>query len=121
VRVSPGKIRSRRSSSAISVSTSTAESWPEVPGGHDARNAVTISSSPSPVAHLVDHVFPPLPVRQWVLSLPKRLRCFLQRESASVNAVPHIFLRSVEAARRVHGPGAGPPGAAWVRAPRLAR
>ena len=21
-------------------------------------------------AHLVDHVFPPLPVRQWVLSLP---------------------------------------------------
>jgi hypothetical protein len=27
-------------------------------------------------AHLVDHVFPPLPVRQWVLSLPKRLRYF---------------------------------------------
>lgn len=25
-------------------------------------------------AHLVDHVFPPLPVRQWVLSVPKRLR-----------------------------------------------
>ncbi len=25
-------------------------------------------------AHLVDHVFPPMPVRQWVLSLPKRLR-----------------------------------------------
>ena len=28
-------------------------------------------------AHLVDHVFPPLPVRQWVLSVPKRIRPFL--------------------------------------------
>jgi hypothetical protein len=28
-------------------------------------------------AHLADHVFPPLPVRQWVLSVPKRLRYFL--------------------------------------------
>ena len=27
-------------------------------------------------AHLVDQVFPPLPVRQWVLSVPKRLRYF---------------------------------------------
>ncbi len=26
-------------------------------------------------AHLVDHVIPPLPVRQWVLSVPKRRRC----------------------------------------------
>lgn len=25
-------------------------------------------------AHLTDHVFPRLPVRQWVLSVPKRLR-----------------------------------------------
>ena len=28
-------------------------------------------------AHLSDHVFPRLPVRQWVLSVPKRLRYFL--------------------------------------------
>ena len=28
-------------------------------------------------AHLVDHVLPPLPVRQWVLSVPKRIRPFL--------------------------------------------
>ena len=28
-------------------------------------------------AHLVDHVIPPVPVRQWVISVPKRLRCFL--------------------------------------------
>jgi len=30
--------------------------------------------------HLVDHVFPPLPVRQWVLAVPKRLRYFLLRD-----------------------------------------
>jgi hypothetical protein len=28
-------------------------------------------------AHLTDHVLPPLPVRQWVLAVPKRLRYFL--------------------------------------------
>jgi hypothetical protein len=28
-------------------------------------------------AHLVDHVFPDVPVRQWVLSLPGRLRYHL--------------------------------------------
>ena len=28
-------------------------------------------------AHLVDHVFPEVPVRQWVLSLPNRLRYVL--------------------------------------------
>jgi len=33
-------------------------------------------------AHLVDHVFPPLPVRQWVLAVPKRLRYFLQPDAA---------------------------------------
>jgi len=32
-------------------------------------------------AHLVDQVFPPLPVRQWVLAVPKRLRYFLQRDA----------------------------------------
>jgi len=35
-------------------------------------------------AHLVDHVFPELPVRQWVLSIPKRLRYFLQREPGGI-------------------------------------
>jgi len=49
-------------------------------------------------AHLVDHVFPPLPVRQWVLSVPKRLRWYLEREpGGAVTAVLHIFLRVVEA------------------------
>jgi len=59
-------------------------------------------------AHLLDHVFPPLPVRQCVLSVPKRLRDFLQREPAPVNAVLHSFQRSIDAALRAHSPGAGP-------------
>ena len=38
----------------------------------------------------------------------KRLCYFLQRESAAVNAVLHIFLHIVEATLRAHSPGAGP-------------
>jgi hypothetical protein len=33
-------------------------------------------------AHLVDHVFPQVPVRQWVLSLPKRLRSTMSPRSS---------------------------------------
>jgi hypothetical protein len=51
-------------------------------------------------AHLVDQVFPPLPVRQWVLSVPKRLRHFLQRDSEALGAVLHILLRVIEARLR---------------------
>lgn len=47
-------------------------------------------------AHLADHVFPSLPVRQWVLSVPKRLRYFLQTDIALQGAVLRIFLRGVE-------------------------
>jgi len=57
-------------------------------------------------AHLVDHVFPPLPVRQWVLSVPKRLRYFLEREPVAASAVRHILLRVVEAHVRKNCPGA---------------
>jgi hypothetical protein len=32
-------------------------------------------------AHLTDHVPPPLPLRQWVFSLPKRIRPFLPHGS----------------------------------------
>jgi len=59
-------------------------------------------------AHLVDHVFPPLPVRQWVLSVPKRLRYFLERKPAAASAVLHILLRVVEAHLRKRSPGASP-------------
>jgi hypothetical protein len=33
-------------------------------------------------AHLNDHVLPPLPIRQWVLSVPKRIRPFFHHDPA---------------------------------------
>ena len=35
--------------------------------------------------------FPRLPVRQWVLSVPKRLRYFMQRDGPVLNMVLRIF------------------------------
>ncbi|MEI6258136.1 MAG: transposase [Planctomycetota bacterium] len=47
-------------------------------------------------AHLVDHVIPPVPVRQWVISVPKRLRCFLADRPAAVRTLTKIFLAEIE-------------------------
>ena len=41
-----------------------------------------------------------------MLSVPKRLRYFLEREPVAVTVVPHIFLRVVEAHLRKSCPGA---------------
>jgi len=41
-------------------------------------------------AHLVDHVIPPVPVRQWVISLPKRLRRFLADRPPAVAALTGV-------------------------------
>ena len=57
-------------------------------------------------AHLTDHVFPRLPARQWVLSVPKRLRYYLQRDKGALNAALRIFLRVVRASLHAHCPGA---------------
>jgi hypothetical protein len=59
-------------------------------------------------AHLLDHVLPPLPVRQWVLSLPKRLRYCLQNDREALNSALRIFLDEIERHLRAHSPGAGP-------------
>jgi hypothetical protein len=47
-------------------------------------------------AHLVDHVLPPVPVRQWVISVPKRLRGFLGDRPKAVAAVTRILLDEIE-------------------------
>ena len=47
-------------------------------------------------AQLVDHVIPPVPVRQWVISVPKRLRGFLADRPRSVAALTKIFLDEIE-------------------------
>lgn len=55
-------------------------------------------------AHLTDHVFPRLPVRQWVLSVPKRLRYFMQRDSVVLGMVLRIFLRVIEQTLQANSP-----------------
>lgn len=57
-------------------------------------------------AHMVDNVFPRLPVRQWVLSFPKRLRYFLERDAKLAGRVLQLFLRAVEAKLRTASPDA---------------
>ncbi len=47
-----------------------------------------------------------LPVRQWVLSVPKRLRYFMQRDGVVLNMVLRIFLRVIEQSLCAHCPGA---------------
>lgn len=56
-------------------------------------------------AHLTDHVFPRLPVRQWVLSVPKRLRYFMQRDWVVLNMVQRIFLRVIARSLQSNSPG----------------
>ena len=43
-------------------------------------------------AHLAYHVIPPVPVRQWVISGPKRLRGMLADRPAAVSALTKIFI-----------------------------
>jgi hypothetical protein len=59
-------------------------------------------------AHLNDHVLPPLPIRQWVLSVPRRIRPFFHHDPAVAGAVLRILLRAIRTALRHGSPGAGP-------------
>jgi len=68
-------------------------------------------------AHLVDHVFPEVPVRQWVLSLPFALRYRLAYDSSLVTG----RIANLRARRLRLNPPPGrhssidPPGALWRR------
>jgi len=46
-------------------------------------------------AHLVDRVLPPAPYRQWVLSLPRRVRYLLVTRPELVNHVLQVFQRTL--------------------------
>ena len=46
-------------------------------------------------AHLVDYVFPMVPVRQWVLSIPFALRYRLAYDSSLLSDILNIFIRVV--------------------------
>ncbi len=66
-------------------------------------------------AHLVDHVIPPVSARQWAISVPKRLRCFLADRQSAVAALTRIFISREE---RLRCAAAGLTSAATAR-PRL--
>ncbi len=46
-------------------------------------------------AHLVDHVFPHVPVRQWVLSLPRKIRYILARDAKLLSGTMRIFVTEI--------------------------
>ncbi len=51
-------------------------------------------------AHLVRNVFPAVPVRQWVLSLPRRVRFLAAREATLASRLLSIFIGAVFAWQR---------------------
>lgn len=57
-------------------------------------------------ARLVDHLIPPVAVRQWVLALPKRLRGYLFRDPELSTRALQIFLEEIERALRRGAPEA---------------
>ena len=57
-------------------------------------------------AHVTDHVLPHLPVRQWVLSVPKRLRPFLHHNPQIAGGVLRIFVRAIRTTLCRTSPGA---------------
>jgi hypothetical protein len=67
-------------------------------------------------AHLVDHVMPPVPVRQWVISVPKRLRGMLADRPRAVAALTKIFFAEIE--RLLLAASGGTPDAETPRASR---
>jgi ribosomal protein S27AE len=58
-------------------------------------------------AHLVDHVIPDVPVRQWVLSLPHRWRYRLAWDHDVCRRVTALFLRAVFRLLKDHARAAG--------------
>jgi hypothetical protein len=51
-------------------------------------------------AHLVDHVLPHVPIRQWVLSLPYRVRYLLAWNHDLCRAVLGVYARALLAFQR---------------------
>jgi hypothetical protein len=52
-------------------------------------------------AHLVDHVLPEVPIRQWVLTMPHRIRYLIAFDRALCSEVRRIFIRAVQSHLRL--------------------
>ena len=59
--------------------------------------------------HLLDHVFPDVPVRQWVLSLPYRIRYRLAWNHDVCRGVAAVFVRAVPRSLRARARDDGVP------------
>ena len=106
----PCRATSRTSSAAISSAASSASdspvlaaraaarrlSWPSPARAAACVRPATVGTWRETAAHLVDHVIPPVPVRQWVISVPKRLRGMLADRPAAVAALTKNFLDEIE-------------------------
>jgi hypothetical protein len=57
-------------------------------------------------AHMVDHVLPRVPFRQWVLSVPKRVRWHMRQKPEVTSGLLSVFLRAVGTTIRRRSPGA---------------
>jgi len=57
-------------------------------------------------AHMIDQVLPRVPFRQWVLSVPKRVRWHMREKPEVVSGLLSVFLRAVETTIRQRSPGA---------------
>ena len=57
-------------------------------------------------AHLTDEVLPRVPYRQWVLSVPKRIRWHMREKPEVTNGLLGVFLRAVETTLRHRSPAA---------------
>ena len=82
---------------------------PSCNGRHTAQTA----------AHVADHVIPPVPVRQWAISVPKRLRGFLADRPRAVAALTKIFLDEIERLLCAAAGGTSDPAAPASARPRL--
>ena len=61
-------------------------------------------------ARLVDRLFPPVPIRQWVLTFPIEIRYRLAYDGALLKALLHTFMERLDAFRRGQAHAQGHPG-----------
>ncbi len=71
-------------------------SWHSVAKKEVSVHPAALSNMHSITAHLVENVLPKLPLRQWVLSVPKWIRYFIARESKLLSKVLRIFVNEIE-------------------------
>jgi len=75
----------RRTGFVVAISCKGRGICPSCNGRHMAQTA----------AHLVDHVIPLVPVRQWVISVPKRLHGLLADQTRAGAMLTRIFLAEI--------------------------